>query len=160
MVLLGMFAGGQRHVEVELGNWVALPDAHSGEHFHFHLKFVFDRLSVPFTILTFALVGTIGVFANRYLHRDRGFNRFFLLYAFFLMGMVAAALAGTIETLFLGWELVGLVVGPAGGLLPRPTGAGASTGSGSGRSTAWRTRPFSSRRSPCTTRRASGTSPP
>ena len=86
------------------GNWVVIP----GEHFHFTLKFVFDRLSVPFVILTFVLVGTIGAFASRYLHRDAGFRRFFLLYAFFLLGMVVASLAGTIETLFLGWELVGL----------------------------------------------------
>ena len=37
-----------------------------------------------------------------------GFNRFFVLYALFLLGMVVASLAGTIETLFTGWELVGL----------------------------------------------------
>jgi len=42
------------------------------------------------------------------LHRERGYNRFFTLYAVFVTGMVTASLAGTIETLFLGWELVGL----------------------------------------------------
>jgi NAD(P)H-quinone oxidoreductase subunit 5 len=31
-----------------------------------------------------------------------------MLYALFLLGMVVSALAGTIETLFFGWELVGL----------------------------------------------------
>jgi NAD(P)H-quinone oxidoreductase subunit 5 len=72
------------------------------------LKFVFDRLSVPFVILTFLLVGVIGAFANVYLHREPGFNRFFVFYAVFLLGMVVASLAGTIETLFAGWELVGL----------------------------------------------------
>src|SRR5205823_11134530 len=46
--------------------------------------------------------------ANRYMHREPGYNRFFVLYAFFIAGMVLAALAGTIETLFFGWELVGL----------------------------------------------------
>ena len=72
------------------------------------MKFVFDRLSVPFVILTFVLCGTIGAFASRYLHREPGYNRFFVLYALFLAGMVVTALAGTIETLFAGWELVGL----------------------------------------------------
>jgi NADH-quinone oxidoreductase subunit L len=99
-----MLATGRRHVSIELGDWVALPT----EHFHFHLKFVFDRLSVPFVILTFVLVGTIGAFANRYLHREPGYRRFFFLYALFLLGMVLASLAGTIESLFFGWELVGL----------------------------------------------------
>ena len=42
------------------------------------------------------------------MHRERGFNRFFVLYALFVLGMVVTSLAGTIETLFAGWELVGL----------------------------------------------------
>src|SRR5207253_5579558 len=65
-------------------------------------------LSVPFAILSYALSGTIGAFASRYLHRERGFNRFFMFYTLFLLGMVVTSLAGTIETLFTGWELVGL----------------------------------------------------
>src|SRR5207253_1796235 len=65
-------------------------------------------LSVPFAILSYALSGTIGAFASRYLHRERGFNRFFMFYTLFLLGMVVTSLAGTIETLFAGWELVGL----------------------------------------------------
>jgi NAD(P)H-quinone oxidoreductase subunit 5 len=103
-VLVMMLSSGSRHVPLDLGQWVVIP----GEHFHFNMKFVFDRLSVPFVVLTYLLVGTIGAFASRYLHRDAGFRRFFLLYAFFLFGMVLATLAGTIETLFLGWEFVGL----------------------------------------------------
>ncbi|MBI2824005.1 MAG: oxidoreductase [Planctomycetia bacterium] len=103
-ILAMMLASGTRYVPIELGNWEIAPT----EHFHFHLKFVFDRLSVPFTILSFVLVGTIGAFANRYLHREPGYRRFFLLYDVFLLGMIVASLAGTIETLFLGWELVGL----------------------------------------------------
>lgn len=78
------------------------------EHFHFELKLVFDRLSVPFVILIFLLCGTIGAFAKVYMHRESGYRRFFVLYAIFLLGMVISALAGTIETLFAGWELVGL----------------------------------------------------
>lgn len=103
-VLAIMLLTGSRHVGLEVGDWVLLPD----ERYDFHLKFVFDRLSVPFLVLTYLLVGTTGAFASRYLHREAGFNRFFLQYALFLLGMVLAALAGTIETLFLGWELVGL----------------------------------------------------
>lgn len=103
-ILAVMLVSGSRHVPIEFGNWVSIPQ----EHFHFHLKFVFDRLSVPFTILSFVLCGTVGAFASVYLHRDRGYRRFFLLYALFLLGMVVSSLAGTIETLFFGWELVGL----------------------------------------------------
>ncbi len=86
--------------------------ANTGEshanHFHFTLKFVFDRLSVPFVIMTFVLCGVIAAFASRYLHRDEGFHRFFVFYSFFQLGMIHSSVAGTIETLFFGWELVGL----------------------------------------------------
>ena len=104
MVLSLMLAFDRRIVPVELGNWVLIED----QHFHFHLKFIFDRLSVPFAILSFVLCGTIGAFSNVYLHRDPGYRRFFLFYAVFLLGMIVSSLAGTIETLFFGWELVGL----------------------------------------------------
>lgn len=104
LILMLMLIRGIYLVPVSLGHWVDIPD----QHFHFSLKFVFDRLSVPFVILTFVLCGVIGAFASRYLHRDSGYHRFFLFYALFLLGMVLSSLAGTIETLFLGWELVGL----------------------------------------------------
>jgi NAD(P)H-quinone oxidoreductase subunit 5 len=103
-ILALMLTFDTRYVPIELGNWVSVPP----DHFHFRVSFVFDRLSVPFVILSFTLVGTIGAFATRYLHREPGYHRFFLLYAVFLLGMIVASLAGTIETLFLGWELVGL----------------------------------------------------
>jgi NADH-quinone oxidoreductase subunit L len=102
-VLASMLILGTRHVALDLGNWVAV--SHT---YHFSIKFVFDRLSVPFAILSFVLSGTIGAFASSYMHRERGFNRFFVLYAIFVLGMVVTSLAGTIETLFAGWEMVGL----------------------------------------------------
>ena len=97
-----MLAWGTRHVSIEIGRWVVIPD------YHFSVKLIFDRLSVPFVILSFVLCGVIGAFANRYMHREQGFHRFFVCYALFLLGMVVTSLAGTIETLFSGWELVGL----------------------------------------------------
>jgi NADH-quinone oxidoreductase subunit L len=97
-----MAVSGTAHVTLAVGDWTAFP------HFHFSFKLLFDRLSLPFVILTFVLCGTIGAFAKRYLHREPGFHRFYVLYAMFVAGMVTSALAGTIETLFTGWELVGL----------------------------------------------------
>jgi NAD(P)H-quinone oxidoreductase subunit 5 len=97
-----MLLHGTRHELIELGKWVVIP------HYHFSVKLVYDRLSVPMVILSFVLCGTIAAFASRYLHRERGYNRFFVLYALFVVGMVLTSLAGTIETLFAGWELVGL----------------------------------------------------
>jgi NADH-quinone oxidoreductase subunit L len=103
LAILGlMLAWGPRNVTVYLGQWV---DVHE---FHFKVQFIFDRLSVPFAILTFVLCGVIGGFATRYMHREPGYNRFFALYSIFMLGMIVTSLAGTIETLFTGWELVGV----------------------------------------------------
>jgi len=126
-ILVAMLVTDQRQVLVVLGDWVRIPEAsehHAGEHlsgagvsmhlvgdephFHFTMKFMFDRLSVPFVIMTYVLCGVISAFASRYLHRDGGFQRFFLFLSFFLLGMILSSAAGTIETLFFGWELVGL----------------------------------------------------
>ena len=113
-IVSGLLAAG-RHAGVDADRWARgtsrsswATGSSSRDHYHFSVKFVFDRLSVPFAILSFVLSGTIGAFASRYLHRERGFNRFFVLYAIFVLGMVVTSLAGTIETLFAGWELVGL----------------------------------------------------
>ncbi len=101
-VLALMLLNGTRHEAIDLGEWVHIPG------YHFSAKLVFDRLSVPMAILSFVLCGTIAAFATRYMHREHGYNRFFVLYAMFVVGMILTSLAGTIETLFAGWELVGL----------------------------------------------------
>lgn len=98
-----MLVSGERDVTVNLGTWVHVPPS-----YHFQLEFLFDRLSVPFAALVLLLCGVIGAFAARYMHREPGYHRFFLLFALFATGMTAAALAGSVETLFAGWELVGL----------------------------------------------------
>ncbi len=92
------------YVSIEVGDWVVIPQ----ESFHFHIKFVFDRLSIPFVILSFILCGVVGAFTSKYLHREPGYRRFYAFYALFFLGMVISSLAGSIETLFMGWELVGL----------------------------------------------------
>jgi NADH-quinone oxidoreductase subunit L len=97
-----MLTFGTRMEALTPGNWVDIP------HYHFMLKFEFDRLSIPFAILTFGLCGTVGAFAHRYMHREPGYARFFCLYSLFMFGMIVATLAGSIETLFIGWEMVGL----------------------------------------------------
>ena len=99
------WSSGASHALVFKGSdWVALEEVH----FHFRLELIFDWLSIPFAILSFLLCGLIAAFAANYMHREPGYQRFFFLFAMFLLGINTAILAGSIETLFLGWELVGL----------------------------------------------------
>ena len=80
---------------------------HVGE-YHFELSLFVDRLSWPLVMLTTVLVGLVGVFSVRYLHRDRGFFRFFLLLHLFSFGALLVFTAGSFDLLLGGWELVGI----------------------------------------------------
>ena len=72
------------------------------------LEFLIDRLSLGFAALSAAIAGIVSAFSNRYLHREAGYNRYFVLLAMFVTGMLLVALAGNVEVLFVGWEFVGL----------------------------------------------------
>ena len=83
----------------------ARPVAHEGG---IAIEFLFDRLSLAFAVLSTAIAGVVSAFSSRYLHRESGYNRFFVLLALFVTGMLFVALAGNVTVLFIGWELVGL----------------------------------------------------
>jgi NADH-quinone oxidoreductase subunit L len=87
---------------LSLGEWFGL-----GE-YHFELRFVIDRLSLTFALFTSALCGVVGAFAHRYLHREAGYNRFFILLALFGTGIQLVILADSMEVVFAGWEFVGI----------------------------------------------------
>jgi NADH-quinone oxidoreductase subunit L len=72
------------------------------------IEFLVDRLSLAFAVLSTAIAGVVSAFSNRYLHREAGYNRYFVLLAMFVTGMLLVALAGNVTVLFIGWELVGL----------------------------------------------------
>jgi len=72
------------------------------------LEFLVDRLSLAFAALSAAIAGVVSAFSNRYLHREPGYNRYFVLLAMFVTGMLLIAVAGNVAVLFVGWEFVGL----------------------------------------------------
>ncbi len=97
-----MYGSGWAPVIVDIGNWFAA-GAYS-----FPILLVVDRLSLPLLALTVVLSGLIGSFSSRYLHREAGYLRFFLLLHVFAFGAEAAFAAGSFNLLIVGWELVGL----------------------------------------------------
>ncbi|HEX5475123.1 MAG TPA: proton-conducting transporter membrane subunit [Vicinamibacterales bacterium] len=72
------------------------------------IQFLVDGRSLAFGALSAAIAGVVGAFSNRYLHRESGYNRYFVLLAMFVTGMLFVALAGNVEVLFIGWEFIGL----------------------------------------------------
>ena len=72
------------------------------------IDFLVDRLSLGFAALSASIAGVVSAFSNRYLHRESGYNRYFVLLSMFVAGMLLVALAGNVGVLFVGWEFVGL----------------------------------------------------
>jgi NAD(P)H-quinone oxidoreductase subunit 5 len=72
------------------------------------IDFLVDRVALGFAALSAAIAGVVSAFSNRYLHRESGYNRYFVLLAMFVTGMLLVALAGNVAVLFIGWEFVGL----------------------------------------------------
>lgn len=99
-VALGL--SGRTSLIADLGNWY-----HSG-HYAFPVKLFCDYISCPILLVTSFLLNVIGYFSIRYLHRDPGFQRFFLLYLLFACGISLVISAGTVDLLFAGWEILGL----------------------------------------------------
>lgn len=99
---LQLLASGRPAVEADLGSWFSVGS------YHFRWLLHGDRLSLPFALFSALLVGVIGAFSRRYLHREEGFHRFYLLLAFFGAGVELVVLAGSLDLFFFGWEIVGL----------------------------------------------------
>lgn len=72
------------------------------------LDLLVDGWGLTFAFVSAIICGTVSVFSYRYLHLEKGFVRYFLLYACFVLGVQLVALAGSSEVLFAGWELLGL----------------------------------------------------
>lgn len=99
---VGMLLLERTSVRVALGSWFSV------EHYSFEWSLLADRLSLPFAAFAAVLLGLIGAFSRRYLHREQGFFRFYLLLALFGAGVQVLVLAGGLDQAFFGWELVGL----------------------------------------------------
>jgi NADH-quinone oxidoreductase subunit L len=87
---------------VHLGTWFAVG------HHEATLDLVADGLSVPYVCFSTGLCSLVNAFAGKYLHREPGFTRFFVLLAVFGTGMNLMVLAGSVDVLFAGWELLGI----------------------------------------------------
>ncbi len=74
----------------------------------FHFDVVVDSMSLSFAGLSLLVCNVVAAFSVRYLHREPGFDRYFLQMSLFVVGITFVALAGSVELLFVGWELIGI----------------------------------------------------
>ncbi len=100
---IGLFVAGG----LQRSMFVAHPWAATGTQ-GLEFDLALDGWSLSFALLAAVITATVGAFSYRYLHRERGFQRYFTLYACFVLGIELVALAGSMEVLLTGWELLGL----------------------------------------------------
>ena len=96
-VMQGKFAG---HIIV--GKWL-----NSGG-LYFNISFLLDHLSLSVATLV-CLIGLLSLrFSVNYLHREQGFQRFFMIMSLFISAMLLIVLAGNAILTFVGWEMAGV----------------------------------------------------
>ena len=76
--------------------------------YEFFIDFYFDKITVVYLLLGALLTFMITTYSRYYLHREEGYKRFFSTVLFFFFGYNLAILSGNFETLFVGWEIIGI----------------------------------------------------
>ncbi len=76
--------------------------------FKFFFDFQFDAITATFLLVGSLLTFLVTAYSRYYLHREAGYKRFFNTILFFYLGYNLVVCAGNLETLFTGWELLGV----------------------------------------------------
>ncbi|MDX2070822.1 MAG: proton-conducting transporter membrane subunit [Haliscomenobacter sp.] len=77
-------------------------------HFEFFTNYYFDQVSAVFAAMGAILTFLVVVFSKYYMHREQGFKRFFVTLLAFYFGYNLIVFSGNFETLFIGWEILGI----------------------------------------------------
>ena len=81
---------------------------YQNDDFVFAIQFYYDHITAVYSIVGAILFFLVSTFSRYYMHRDEGFKRFFNTILFFAVGYNLIIFAGNFETLFIGWETIGL----------------------------------------------------
>lgn len=68
----------------------------------------FDKITAVFALVGTIITFLVAIFSRFYLHRDSGFKRFFTTLLLFFFAYSLVIFAGNFETLFVGWEFLGI----------------------------------------------------
>ncbi len=78
------------------------------DNFVFAIQFYYDLITVVYSIVGAVLFFLVATFSRYYMHRDEGYKRFFNTILFFALGYNLIIFSGNFETLFIGWEVIGM----------------------------------------------------
>ncbi len=81
---------------------------YESDDFVFAIQFYYDRVTAVFSVTAAVLFFLVATFSRYYMHRDEGYKRFFNTILFFAVGFNIIIFSGNFETLFIGWEIIGM----------------------------------------------------
>jgi len=81
---------------------------YQSDHFVFAIQFYYDLSTAVFSIVGSVLFFLVSTFSRYYMHRDEGYKRFFNTILLFAVGYNLIIFSGNFETLFIGWEIIGI----------------------------------------------------
>jgi NADH-quinone oxidoreductase subunit L len=76
--------------------------------YEFYLDFCFDKITMMYLLVGAFLTFLVTVYSRYYLHKENGYKRFFNTILFFYLGYNITIFSGNLETLFIGWEILGI----------------------------------------------------
>jgi len=76
--------------------------------YEFFIDFSFDMVTATYLFVGAFLTFLVTIYSRYYLHRENGYKRFFNTILFFYLGYNIIIFAGNLETLFIGWEMLGI----------------------------------------------------
>jgi NADH-quinone oxidoreductase subunit L len=76
--------------------------------YDFYIDFYFDRITLTYLLIGALLTFIVTIYSRYYLHREEGYKRFFNIILFFYLGYNIVIFSGNLETLFIGWEILGI----------------------------------------------------
>lgn len=80
----------------------------SSSDFEFYIDLCFDNITAVYLFVGAFLTLLVTLYSRYYLHREKGYKRFFNTILLFYTGYNITILSGNMETLFLGWEILGI----------------------------------------------------
>ncbi|MFZ5553695.1 MAG: proton-conducting transporter membrane subunit [Bacteroidota bacterium] len=76
--------------------------------YNFFLDFYFDKITVVYLLVGALLTFMVTIYSRYYLHREKDYKRFFSIILFFYGGYNLVIFSGNLETMFIGWEILGI----------------------------------------------------
>lgn len=78
------------------------------EGYEFYIDLMFDKITLTYLLVGALLTFLVTIYSRYYLHREKGYKRFFNTVLFFYLGYNVVIFSGNLETMFVGWEILGI----------------------------------------------------